>query len=67
MAELETVGQYEGVSPVINNINYGVIDNAAYSYHIRAYSVLVGAMSGWPDYHLRIKSIVIRYTLSSAQ
>jgi hypothetical protein len=67
MAELETVGQYGGVSPVINNINYGVIDNAAYSYHIRAYSVLVGAISGWPDYHLRIKSIVIRYTLSSAQ
>jgi hypothetical protein len=53
------------------NLKYPVIDNAAYSYHIRVFSdigtILNEQLSSWPGSDLTLKSIVIKYTLSTAQ
>ena len=54
-----------------NNLDHPVIDNAAYSYHLRVFSdaggVLGEQLSYWDGSDMRVKSIVIKYTLSSAQ
>jgi hypothetical protein len=49
------------------NLHHPVIDNAAYNYHIRVYSESDDHPSYWDGSDLRIRSIVISYTLSSAQ
>jgi hypothetical protein len=54
------------------DLDHPLIDNAAYSYHVRAFSDGGGAgigevLSYWPGSELRVKAIVITYTLSRAQ
>jgi hypothetical protein len=69
MGEFGSQFQPGSSSAVVNSINHPMINNSTYNYHIRVYSTAYGDpnVEWWPGFDLEIKSIVIRYTLSSAQ